>query len=75
MKNILYCMKISRHENFAVIFISQFFGGKISFRGILISRFRQIDGFRSILIPRFEQKIRISRHFNFAVQAKNEKSK
>ena len=37
------------------------FWGKIAFRGILISR--------------FEQKIRISQHFNFAVQAKNEKSK
>ena len=57
------------HENFAV------FWGKIAFRGILISRFRQIDEFRGILISRFEQKIRISRHFNFAVQVKNEKSK
>ena len=37
---VLYCMKISRHENFAV------FSGKIAFRGILISRFRQIDEFR-----------------------------
>ena len=63
-KIILYCMKISRHENFAV------FWGKIAFRGISISRFRQIDKFRGILILRFEQKIRISRYFNFAVQAK-----
>ena len=57
------------HENFAAW----------KFRGFLgqncISRFRQIDEFRGILILRFEQKIRISRHFNFAVQAKNEKSK
>ena len=50
--SILYCMKISRHENFAV------FGGKIAFRGILISWFRQIDEFRGILILRFEQKMK-----------------
>ena len=41
--------------------ISRFFWDKIAFRGILISRFRQIDEFREILISRFEQKIRISR--------------
>ena len=40
------------HENFAV------FGGKIAFRGILISWFRQIDEFRGILILRFEQKMK-----------------
>ena len=46
------------HENFAVILISRFFGGKIAFRGILISRFRQIDGFRGILISQSKQKMK-----------------
>jgi len=46
----------SLHENFTVIFISQFFWGKIAFRSILISWFRQNYEFRGILISRFEQK-------------------
>ena len=61
--------KFRGHFNFAI------FWGKIAFRGIFISRFRQIDEFHGILISRFEQKIRIWGHFNFVVQAKNENGK
>ena len=45
-------MKISQHENFAV------FWGKIAFRSILISLFRQIGEFRGILISRSKQKMK-----------------
>ena len=44
--------KFRGHFNFAV------FGGKIAFRCIFISRFRQIGEFRGILISRFEQKMK-----------------
>ena len=74
-QDIIFTWITLLHENFAVILLSRFLGGKIAFRSILISRFRQIDEFRGILISRFEQKIRIWWHFNFAVQAKSEKSK
>ena len=54
--NVLYCMKISRHENFAIILISRFYLAKIAFHGILISRLGKNYEFRGILISRLTLK-------------------
>ena len=45
--------KFRGHFNFAI------FGGKIAFRGIFISRFRQIDEFHGILISWSKQKMKM----------------
>ena len=55
-------MKISCHENIAVILILRFLG-KIAFRGILISRFEQNYKFRDIFISRLVQNYEIESFF------------
>ena len=67
---LLYCMKISRHENFAV------FGAKLHFAvqaNCHISRFEQKYEFRGILISRSKQKMKKVNDLHEEEQAKKTK--